>query len=730
MNRFDLPDGLADTEKIKVEVSDGVHEDVPRVLILDPAAGTGTFLREVIASIRSTITKKGLAGAWPDYVKDHLLPRLFGFELLMAPYAICHLKLALEISGAEAGFAMPAGERLNVFLTNTLEESHESSSGQRFLLAHEIAREAASADDVKRDKPVMVILGNPPYSGHSANKGRWIRDLLHGEDGEEKTGNYFQADGEPLRERTPKWLNDDYVKFMRYAHRRIERTGEGVLGFVTNHSYLDNPTFRGMRQSLMDTFDEMYLLDLHGNSNKKERTPEGGEDENVFDIQQGVAVCLFVKRADGSKRPARVLHADLWGEREAGPHSGKYGWLAANDIETTQWAELTPKSPRYLFIPRDEALAEEFEAGWGLKDAFLINGVGITTAHDDFVISYDRERLIEQFHEFRRAERSSDGLHMKFGVRRKAGWDILDGWDNLQDSSELTDYVESICYRPFDKRFIFYEDKLVWRTARRVMRHMLGGPNVGIVTTRQCQQNWNVMVSNTIIGHKALAAYDINSLFPLYTYPTEEQEQAGLVREPNLSEEFVEALGSSLALEYVPDGHGDLQKSFGPEDVLHYIYAVLHSPEYRRRYADFLKSDFARVPLTSDRSLFAALVGLGKRLTSLHLMELEGGVEPSFPTTGDNRVDKERYRPPVNGSPGRVYINRDQYFEGVTPETWEFTIGGYRPAEKWLKDRRRRTLSYDDIAHYRRICAILAETPRVMARVDEAIVAHGGWPVG
>ena len=729
-NQFDLADGLADTEKIKVEVPDGVDEEVPRVLILDPAAGTGTFLREVIASIRSTITKKGLAGAWPDYVKDHLLPRLFGFELLMAPYAICHLKLALEISGADGGFAMPAGERLNVFLTNTLEESHESSSGQRFLLAHEIAREAASADDVKRDKPVMVVLGNPPYSGHSANKGRWIRDLLHGEDGEEKTGNYFQADGEPLREQTPKWLNDDYVKFIRYAHRRIERTGEGVLGFVTNHSYLDNPTFRGMRQSLMDTFDEIYLLDLHGNSNKKERTPEGGEDENVFDIQQGVAVCLLVKRADCSKGPARVLHADLWGEREEGPHSGKYGWLSVNDVETTQWTELTPKSPRYLFIPRDEARAEEFEAGWGLKDAFLVNGVGITTAHDDFVISYDRERLIEQFHEFRRAERSSDGLHMKFGVRRKAGWNILDGWDNLQDSSELNDYVESICYRPFDKRFIFYEDKIVWRTAKRVMRHMLAGPNLGVVTTRQCQQNWSVMMANTIIGHKALAAYDVNSLFPLYTYPTEEQEQVGQVRESNLSKGFVEALGSSLALEFVPDGPGDLRQSFGPEDVLHYIYAVLHSPEYRRRYADFLKSDFARVPLTGDRSLFAVLVDLGKRLSSLHLMESEGGVEPSFPTTGDNRVDKERYRPPVNGSQGRVYINRDQYFDGVTPDTWEFTIGGYRPAEKWLKDRRRRTLSYEDITHYRRICAILDETPKVMAQIDESIVAHGGWPLG
>ena len=731
-DRFDLSDGLADTAKIKVEVSDGVQEEVPRVLILDPAAGTGTFLREVIASIRSTIENKGLAGAWPDYVREHLLPRLFGFELLMAPYAICHLKLALEISGAEAGFAMPAGERLNVFLTNTLEEAHDASSGQLVLLAHEIAREAASADVVKRDKPVMVVLGNPPYSGHSANKGRWIRDLLRGQDGVEKTGNYFQVDGGPLRERNPKWLNDDYVKFIRYAHRRIERTGEGVLGFVTNHSYLDNPTFRGMRQSLMDTFDEMYVLDLHGNSKKKERTPDGGNDENVFDIQQGVAVCLLVKRAAGSSGPARVFHADLWGERDAEPEGGKYGWLTANDVETTTWTELTPKSPRYLFIPRDEALAGEFEAGWGIADVFPTNSVGIVTARDKLAIRWTRDDMKGVASSL--AELSEEHARIRFNLNRdsqdwKVGWAQAD----VRLHEDVDAHISPVLYRPFDRRWTFYTGQsrgFICRPRSKVMRHMLAGPNLGIVTTRQCQQSWSAMVSNSIIGHKALAAYDINSLFPLFTYPTEEQEQAGQTREPNLSNEFIESLGSSLALGFTSDGPGDLQQSFGPEDVFHYVYAVLQSPEYRRRYANFLKSDFARVPLTSDRSLFAALVGLGKRLISLHLMESEGNDAPAFPAVGGNQVDSVRYVPPTNGASGRVYINRDQYFEDVAPETWEFTIGGYRPAEKWLKDRRRRTLSYDDIAHYRRICAVLVETPRVMARVDEAIDAHGGWPLG
>ena len=305
-DQFHLTDGLASTDKIKVQVTDDIQEESPRVLILDPAAGTGTFLREVINSIRATITGKGLEGAWPEYVRDHLLPRLFGFELLMAPYAICHLKLALEIAGTNARFVMPDGERLNVFLTNTLEEPHEPTTGQLAFFAHEIAREADSAQAVKLDNPVMVVLGNPPYSGHSANKGPWIRGLID---------SYKRDFPELKKPAQAKWLSDDYVKFIRFAQWRIERTGEGVLAFVTNHSYLDNPTFRGMRKSLMDTFDDIYLLDLHGNAKKRERVPDGGSDENVFDIQQGVAIGLFVKRGDRVDVPARVYHSDLWGGR-------------------------------------------------------------------------------------------------------------------------------------------------------------------------------------------------------------------------------------------------------------------------------------------------------------------------------------------------------------------------------------------------------------------------------
>ncbi len=743
--KYGLDDGLADVttwgEMAKrhksLTVPEGTSPDQDFVQILDAATGTGTFLVEAIDLIHSTLVDKWRAqgcrdrdveALWNDYVPEHLLPRLHGYELLMAPYAIAHLKIGLKLY--ETGYRFGSKERAKVYLTNALEPAQDFSGLMDFAIPA-LAQEAQAVNQVKGEQRFTVVMGNPPYSGHSANKGVWIRDLLRGEDGVASTGSYFQVDGEPLGERNPKWLNDDYVKFTRYAHWQIERTGVGILGFVTNHSYLDNPTFRGMRRSLMDTFGEMYLLDLHGNSKKKERTPEGGKDENVFDIQQGVAVCLYAEHVDGADVPTRVFHSDLWGERDAGPDGGKYGWLAVKDSASTPWMEVAPKSPRYLFVPRDETLAEEYEAGWGLRDAFLVGGVGMTTAHDGFVINYDKEYLIGQFEEFRRSERSSEVLHSKFNVRRKKGWNILDGWDNLQDACELARFVEAISYRPFDNRFIFYEDKIVWRTVRRVMRHMIAGPNVGLATTRATEiaGGWeHVFVSKLPIQHHTVSLKEVNYLFPLYYYPSEGQRHLGLVREPNLAEGLVEDIGSSLGLEFISDGSGDLRESFGPEDVFHYVYAVLHSPAYRRRYADFLKSDFPRVPFTGNLSLFAALAEFGERLASLHLMESEGDGATAFPEVGDNRVDKVRYAPPNGGSEGRVFINRRQYFEGVEPRIWDFTIGGYRPAEKWLKDRKDRVLSDDDIDHYGQILTALADTERLLDEIDELIEQHGGWP--
>ena len=724
-DRFGLADGLAQTVS-----ADGGRP----VLILDPAAGTGTFLREAVIRIRETIENKRLEGAWPDYIRNHLLPRLFGFELLMAPYAICHLKLALEIGGADAGFRMPEGQRLGVFLTNALEEPHEATAGA--LFAHEIAQEASSADSVKRDQPVMIVLGNPPYSGHTANKGVWITDLLRGNDGGVETGNYFCVDGQPLRERNSKWLNDDYVKFIRFAQWRIEKTGEGVIGFITNHAWLDNPTFRGMRQSLMETFDEIYLLDLHGNAKKGEIAPDGSVDANVFDIQQGVAINLLVKHASGEDQlSARVFHADLWGEREDDIGGGKYGWLAANDAGSTNWAELSPKPPLYVFAPRDEALIEEYEAGCKITSIFPVNSVGVATARDNIAIQWTGTDMRRVAADFSRSEVEEARRVWRLGTDTQS-WKVISAQQDIGDHPDPDRHVVGISYRPFDRRFTWYTGRsggFICRPRPQVMRHMLVGSNLGLCVGRAGQvtgpNDWDIVFVSESPSDLNLFRRGGNCLCPLYRYPQEENIGFERHRTSNLDPGFINHLRSAVDLDWIADGAGDLLSTFGPEDVFHYIYAILHSPEYRRRYADLLKSDFPRIPSTSSRSLFAVLAGLGQMLVSLHLMQADGAGPPSFPRTGSNRVDRVRYAPPGPDGPGRVWINADQYFKGVEPDTWAFTIGGYRPAEKWLKDRRGRSLSFDDIVHYGRICGALDETRRIMADIDTVIQNHGGWPL-
>ena len=592
----------------------------------------------------------------------------------------------------------------------------------------------------------MVVIGNPPYSGHSANKGKWIKDLLRGRV-EGSPTSYFHVDGEPLGERNSKWLNDDYVKFIRFAQWRIERTGEGVLGFITNHSYLDNPTFRGMRKSLIETFDEIYVLDLHGNSKRAERLPDGSLDQNVFDIQQGVAISIFVKR-NGGRRSTTVHHADLRGERDTGDGGGKYSWLATHDVATTDWTEVTPMPPFYWFVPRDQTLTGEYNGAWSITDVFPIHSAGIVTARDKLTIQWSRDEMMRVALDF--VAHSPDDARSRYELGQDSQeWRVPVAQADVREHPQGERHVVPVLYRPFNTRYTYYTGRsrgFICRPRAEVMRHMLAGPNIGLISCRQQSQpgSWNHcgttrhIIESCAISNKTR---EINYLFPVYTYPPGGDSLDLDVPEsaPNLAPEFVAELGRDLDLEFTPDSRGDLETTFGPEDVFHYIYAVLHSPEYRSRYADFLKSDFPRVPLPDRRrgryirrlrrGLFAQLAELGARLAALHLMEAVGDEQPVFSAQGTNLVDKVRYVEPIDGDPGRVYINATQHFEGVAPETWEFTIGGYQPAQKWLKDRRGRELSYDDIAHYQRICAALAETPPVMSRIDEVVDAHGGWPL-
>ncbi len=390
--RFNCPSGLADHEMTNYEYAvddsgETARKRSHRVLVLDPACGTGTFLYTVIDHIREFYRSSGNAGMWSGYVKEHLLKRLFGFELLMAPYAMSHLKLGMQLAAqdmpaenrADWSYKFDSNERLGVYLTNSLEQTTERETINYLGPLRVITEEATAATEIKRDLPIMVVLGNPPYSGHSANASRkegkltWIGRLIE---------DYKKVDGKLLGEKNPKWLQDDYVKFIRFGQWRIGQSGAGVLAFITNNAYLDNPTFRGMRQQLMDTFTDIYLLDLHGNAKKKERAPDGGPDQNVFDIQQGVAIALFVKEK-GRSGPATVHHADLWGARE-----GKYKVLAASDVSNTEWKTIEPSSPSYIFKPWNRELEEEYQRWPKITEIMPVNSVGVVTARDKLTIHW------------------------------------------------------------------------------------------------------------------------------------------------------------------------------------------------------------------------------------------------------------------------------------------------------------------------------------------------------
>jgi predicted helicase len=760
---FDCPDGLADSSKITIPNPDpgltvkGKAQprkttETHKVLVLDPATGTGTFLYAVIDHIRQQFIQQGNAGMWPGYVKNHLLPRLFGFELLMAPYAVAHFKLSLQLAGRDLPEALAdqyayhptEGERLGVYLTNALEEPHEMTGLP--LFTQWVADETNAANQVKSRLPVLVVMGNPPYSGHSANKSAWIEGLLKGKlpDGA-ATENYYAVDGQPLGERNSKWLQDDYVKFIRFGQWRIEQSGGGVLAFISNNGYLDNPTFRGMRQSLMHTFSDIYILDLHGNAKKRETAPDGGKDENVFDIMQGVAIGIFVKEPDKTG-PAVVHHADLWGTRDH-----KYERLFAEDAALTEWEHVKPQLPFYLFTPQNIDLLDEFNRGWKITDVFPTNSAGIVTARDNFTIHWTKDDVWRTIQDF--LQLPVEEARKKYDLRKDVrDWQVHLAQTDINTSGLSKNKIAPILYRPFDIRFTYFTGNsrgYHCMPRAEVMQHLISKDNMSLITVRQQSQQgeWslvgitNILAESCAISNKTR---EINYILPLYLYPTENTtRQASLLdtaswppdaahggRTPNLNPAFVKDMAARLGLTFTPHAPGDLYTTFGPEDIFHYIYAVFHSPTYRIRYAEFLKIDFPRVPLTSDAALFRALCALGQELVQLHLLESPQVRQPitRYPVTGENRVEKgyPRYTAPQDDQPGRVYINGSQYVEGVPEDVWEFMVGGYQVLDKWLKDRRGRQLNYDDLAHYQQVVVALQRTIEIMDAIDEAIP---DWPI-
>ncbi|MDP3334537.1 MAG: type ISP restriction/modification enzyme [Methylococcaceae bacterium] len=702
---FKLPQGLADTSKTKVTIeaiqagSKGKlvksEHELHRVQILDPATGTGTFLAQTIRHIYDSQFAK-MQGAWSGYVKEHLIPRLNGFELLMTSYAMAHLKLDMLLT--ETGYKSGGNaERLRIYLTNSLEEHHPDTGT---LFASWLSTEANEANHIKRDAPVMVVMGNPPYSGHSSNKGEWIEKLIE---------SYKQEpSGGKLKERNPKWLNDDYVKFIRYGQHFIDKNGEGVLAFITNHSYLDNPTFRGMRWALMQSFDDIYILDLHGNAKKKETAPDGGKDENVFDIQQGVSIALMVKTGKKAKaKPANIWHGEIFGKREH-----KYNALNNSDFNVIN-TKLEPSSPHYAWVARDETELASYNLGFSAQALFPVNSVGIVTSRDDLVIDSDKENLTKRMQQF--FDLSPAEAKQKLMINENKSWTVA---STQQKTKFDTRHIQPIAYRPFDNRWIYYDAIMIERMRGEVMRQMKSGDNFGLVLGRAGQvvgdMPWNVCSITNKASDFNLFYRGGGMLFPLYLYPNHTDLLTESIRRPNLNAQIIETIATNLGLKFTAE-KSDQANTFAPIDLLDYIYAVLHSPTYRETYKEFLKIDFPRVPYPSVTAQFWQLVALGGELRQLHLLEgaAINQLITSYPENGNNLVDKPRY------DDGKVYINSTQYFEGVPKLAWEFYIGGYQPAQKWLKDRKGRTLGYEDILHYQKIIKAMVETDRLMQAIDQ-----------
>lgn len=699
---FGLSEGLADTSKIKIKTdvqgtNKQIEQEVHRVQILDPATGTGTFLCEVVKYIYSE-KFQNQQGIWSNYVENHLIPRLNGFELLMASYAMAHLKLDLLLS--ETGFKPTKEQRLKVYLTNSLEEHHPDTGT---LFANWLSTEANEANKIKRDTPVMCVIGNPPYAVSSTNKNKWIQNLIAD----------FKKD---LNERKIN-LDDDYIKFIRYGQYYIDKNGSGILAYISNNSFIDGITHRQMRKFLLESFDKIYILDLHGNAKKKEVCIDGSVDQNVFDIMQGVSINIFVKTGNKKKNElGRIFHYDLQGKREF-----KYEELNVSSVKSINWKQLEFTKPNYFFVPKNFDEIIDYEKGLKIDELFGENVAGIETIRDAITIHFNSMSLQNVVNDFLNLDEIE--IATKYNTEDARDWKIGRAKEDVRLNINNASVWQNIYYRPFDIRKTFYSGKqngFVCNGRYNVMKHLLK-PNLGLIIPRQTTQSWrHCFITDKIFEGNITASaklFGTGCAFPLYLYPETNNPNItnhSILRTPNLNTEIINKIANQLSLNFVFEKE-TTKDTFAPIDILDYIYAVLHSPTYREKYNEFLKIDFPRVPYPKDKETFWSLVKLGGEIRQIHLLEssITEKYITQYPIAGNDTVSKPQFKE------GRVYINETQYFDNVPEISWNFYIGGYQPAQKWLKDRKDRKLEFEDILHYQKIIVALFETDRLMKEIDK-----------
>ena len=658
---FGISDGISSNEKVKYthrvdQYFDSARgrakhertEEIPRVQILDPAVGTATFLNEIVKYIYENKFKKN-AGAWPSYVNDNILPRLNGFELMMTPYTIAHLKLGMTLS--ELG-AKNLNDRLRIFLTNTLTEGEEKELPLfAFGLQKVVTEESNYASEVKNDLPVMVVIGNPPYSVSSSNKSKYIEALISD----------YKKD---LDERNIQPLSDDYIKFIRFSESMVEKNGCGVVAMITNNSYVDGIIHRRMREHLLKTFNKIYVLNLHGNSRKKETSPDGSPDQNVFDIMQGVSIIVAVKN-DSRSGMGKVYYADLYGTR-------KYKFEILN-IANIDYQQVDIRKPDYLFCTKDNKYSSEYEQGIRITDLFDSSTVGIVTGKDSVFVGNSDEEIFEKMKNFR--------INGNGEAKQR-----------LLLSLFSDEFYQNIAFRPFDVRRVYYDKNVMNRARYNVMRFVDDISPI-LVTERaiDCKDGryHGSFVTNAIVDKHLCGG--ASYAFPLYRCYEDGTKIPNF--NPEFYREFIKNIGEQA-----------------PEDILGYCYAILNSPSFCKKFRVSLCADFPRIPIPLKRD-FSRLASLGKELYKTQLSFDSIKPVTTYPENGNNVIDKVKY------CDNKVWINDTQYFDNVSELAWNFYIGGYQPAQKWLKDRKGRELSFEDIEHYGKIITILNETDRIMKEI-------------
>lgn len=728
---LNLPLGLADTSKKMVNVSTDIIDNRTRlgvrqieksyhtVQILDPATGTGTFLSEVVNLIQEKF--KGQEGLWSNYVEEHLIPRLNGFEILMASYSMAHLKLDFLLKSS--GYLPTKNQRFNIYLTNSLEEYNKQTGT---LFASWLSSEANQASLIKRDCPVLIIIGNPPYNGESNNRDPWIMNLIN--DYKYEPGN--QRKKVRLKEKNSKWINDDYVKFIRYSQYLIEKTGTGIIGFINPHGYLDNPTFRGMRWSLLKTFDKIFVLDLHGNSNRNEKCPDGSPDKNVFDIEQGVCINFFVK--NGQKDPnelAKVYHFDLFGLR-----NDKYDYLNSNNAYSVNYSEITPKSPSYLFLPFNDELFSDYAQGFSVNELFMKSSNGIVTGRDSFCIQNSHEGIKNLISNFVSLP-VNDARQIYDLGNDSSEWKVSFAQADIIESGIDEKKIVKINYRPFENHYTYFTGKskgFLCRPRSDVMsQYIFENKNIGLITTKSHRDlSFNhVFVTNIpseaifLSGTQSSNAHN----FPLYTYSknlnllTEDQKS---LKKHNLNEIIINNLSKKIKLPFKE--FEENSNSLNPVSIFDYVYAILHSRKYREKFNSLLSKDYPKIPYPKSEKIFFKLSIIGQRIRDLHLFNDESidNLITSFPKSGSNLIScsysvNEPGWEIINEDYVRVWINESQYFDQVPLVAWHFIIGNYQPALKWLKDHKGEVLGFEKILYYQKVINILYKTHNSMLEIDE-----------